>query len=176
MFLISPLTASYSSPTATAAKTRQDLNSRSAVPGCTYPLTVSSNSSTATAVKTVYRSPHSGKLLLSLPLTASSNAIITAVSGLEHQISFHELTNDRKNRYGCAEKAKIIFKLNLNFFFRGYPSFLIAVGCIVFAISFIAIVYLLCLHNRYPTLHLYFKPIYSSEIVWKSCLYRHANI
>jgi hypothetical protein len=95
----------------------------------------------------VYSSPNSGKLLLSLPLTASNNAITdTAVSGLQ----LPELTHDRKNRYSCAEKAKILFKLNLNIFFRGYPSFLIAVGCIVFAISFIAIVYLLCLHNRYP--------------------------
>jgi hypothetical protein len=40
----------------------------------------------------------------------------------------------------CSENSRMC---------RGYPSFLIAVGCIIFACSFIAIVYLLCLHNRY---------------------------
>jgi hypothetical protein len=54
----------------------------------------------------VYSSPNSGKLLLRLPLTASSEAITdTAVSGLE----LPELTHDRKNRYSCVDNAKIIF-------------------------------------------------------------------
>jgi hypothetical protein len=65
----------------------------------------------------VFSCPNSGKLLLSLSQTASSNAITDrAVSGLENQVSFPELTHDRKNRYSCVEKEKILFKLNLNFF------------------------------------------------------------
>jgi hypothetical protein len=40
----------------------------------------------------------------------------TAGSGIKLQDSFPELTHDRKNRYSCVEKAKILLKLNLYFF------------------------------------------------------------